>query len=149
MKIIGRNDKADFPELHLNNVKVKVDTGAYTSAIHSHDIKEVELNGEKHIEFKLLDPSYPQYKDKVFKVKNYEIRMIRSSFGDIEQRFTIKTKIILFAQEYPIELSLTDRSGMKFPILIGRIFLNKQFMVDPSVKNNSFKLKEEEKKKKK
>jgi hypothetical protein len=144
MKTIGRIDKADFPELNLEDIKVKVDTGAYTSSVHSHHIKEIELNGEKLIEFKLLDPSHPEYEDKKFKTKNYKVKSIKSSFGQIEQRYIIETKIVLFAQEYPIKLSLSERSDMKFPILLGRRFLNKQFIVNTALKNISFKLKREE-----
>jgi hypothetical protein len=143
MKIIGRTDKADFPELDLRNINIKVDTGAFTSSIHCHDIKEIELNGEKYIEFKLLDPSHAKYKDKIFKTKNYKMKAIKSSFGNIEERFIIKTIIVIFAQEYPIELSLSERSDMKFPILLGRRFLNKEFIVNTSLKNISFKLKRE------
>lgn len=146
MKTIGRIDKADFPELHLQDIYIKIDTGAYTSSIHSHDIQEVELNGEKHIEFKLLDPSYSKYKDIVFKVKNYKEKMVKSSFGATEQRFIIKTIVVIFDQEYPIELSLSERGDMKSPILIGRKFLKKQFIVDASLKNISYKLKREKKK---
>ncbi|MCF8404836.1 MAG: RimK/LysX family protein [Bacteroidales bacterium] len=148
MIVIGRSDKADFPELKLRNINIKVDTGAYTSSIHSHEIEEVEINGEKHIEFKLLDPSYTKYKDKIFKVKNYKEKAVKSSFGNIEQRFIIETKIVIFDQEHPIELSLSERSDMKFPILIGRKFLKKEFIVDTSLKNISYKLKREKMKNK-
>ncbi len=78
MHIIGRIDKADFPELNLREIDVKVDTGAYTSSIHCHEVKEVELNGVKHIEFKLLDPSHPEYEERVFKVKNYKAKAIKA-----------------------------------------------------------------------
>ncbi len=141
MNIIGRIDKADFPELNLKEIDLKVDTGAYTSAIHCHEVKEVESNGKKHIEFKLLDPSHPEYKEIIFKVKNYTAKAIKSSFGSVEQRFIIKTNIIIFDQEYPIELSLSDRSDMNFPILLGRKFLNKRFLVNTSLKNVSVKSK--------
>lgn len=146
MKIIGRIDKGDFPELKLQNISIKVDTGAYTSSIHSHEITEVDLNGKKHIEFKLLDPSHLKYRDKIFKVKNYKIKTIKSSFGTVEQRFIIKTNIVIFDHEYPIELSLSERSDMKYPILLGRKFLNNRFIVDTSQKNISIKLKREKKK---
>ncbi len=146
MKIIGRIDKADFPELNLQNIDIKVDTGAFTSSIHTHDVKEIELNGDKHIEFKLLDPSHPNYEDKIFKVKSYEVKTLKSSFGNIEQRFIIKTTMVIFDQEYPIEMSLSDRSDMKFPVLLGRKFLNKRFIVDTSLKNVSSKLKRKKKK---
>lgn len=147
MELIGRVDKLDFPELDLRNIDVKVDTGAYTSSIHSHDIREIEVNGEKYIEFKLLDSSHPKFNNRVFKVKNYELKSVKSSFGDVEQRFVIKTKILIFEQEYPIHLSLSERSDMKFPILLGRRFLNKRFTVDTSLKKLSFKLKSKKKNK--
>ena len=141
MHIIGRIDKADFPELNLREIDVKVDTGAYTSSIHCHEVKEVDRNGVKHIEFKLLDPSHPEYEERVFKVKNYKAKAIKSSFGSVEHRFIVKTNIVIFDREYPIELSLSDRSDMKVPILLGRKFLNKRFLVNTSMKNVSVKLK--------
>ena len=137
MNIIGRIDKADFPELNLKEIDLKVDTGAYTSAIHCHEVKEVDRNGVKHIEFKLLDPSHPEYEERVFKVKNYKAKAIKSSFGSVEHRFIIKTSIVIFDKKYPIELSLSDRSDMKIPILLGRKFLNKRFLVNTSLKNVS------------
>ncbi|MDW7692524.1 RimK/LysX family protein [Flammeovirgaceae bacterium SG7u.111] len=149
MKTIGRIDKADFPELHLKNIQLKVDTGAYTSSIHSHDIKEVEEDGVKYIEFKLLDPSHQKYNHKAFKVHNYKEKAVKSSFGSVEDRFVIKTNILIFEQEYPIELSLSERSNMKYPILLGRKFLSEKFVVDTSLKNISFRVKQEKIKKKK
>lgn len=146
MKIIGRVDRVDFPELELKNIDVKVDTGAYTSSIHSHEIKEVELNGIKHIEFRLLDSSHPKYNSKVFKVKNYKIKSVKSSFGAVEQRYIINTTIVIFETEYPIKFSLSERSDMKYPVLLGRRFLNKKFIVDTSQKNISFKIEKNKKK---
>lgn len=144
MKTIGRNDKVDFPALKLFNIKVKVDTGAYTSTIHSHDIKEVEVEGEKYLEFKLLDPEHKKFKDLIFRVKDYSIKKIKSSFGDMEERFIISTTIRIFAEELPIELSLSKRSDMKYPILLGRKFINKRFVVDTSQRNLSYLLKREQ-----
>lgn len=138
MEIIGRSDKIDFPELQLENLDIKVDTGAYTSSIHCHDIKEIKIDGVKHLNFKVLDPEYSEYQGKMITVKNYKSKNIKSSFGDVEKRFIITTYVVLFKKEFPIELSLSNRSQMKFPVLIGRKFLNKKFMVDTSVKDKSF-----------
>ncbi|WP_299452586.1 RimK/LysX family protein [uncultured Microscilla sp.] len=146
--VIGRYDKADFPELMLKNLSVKTDTGAYTSSIHCHDIQEIEAEGEAYIEFYLLDPSHPKYVHKKFKTKQYERKVIKSSFGESEERYIISTIIIMFGQEYPIELSLSERSNMKYPVLLGRKFLNKKFVVDTSVKNVSFQQKQQTAKKK-
>jgi len=78
---IGRKDKADFPELKLTNISCKIDTGAFTSTIHSHDIKEIIIDGEKYIEFQLLDPSHPKYRDEKLKTKNFTKKNIKNSFG--------------------------------------------------------------------
>lgn len=142
MKTIGRIDFVDFPDLQLNDLNIKVDTGAYTSSIHCHDIRKVLINNEEHIVFKLLDPSHPQYNNKEFTVKKYKEKDIKSSFGNVEQRQIIKTSIIIFAEEHPIELSLSERGKMKYPVLLGRRFLKHRFVVDTSKKNLSFQLKD-------
>jgi hypothetical protein len=142
MHIIGRADKVDFPEFNLTNIEVKTDTGAFTSSIHCSYVNESEsADGEKYLEFKLLDPVYHQFTDAVIKTKTYEKKIVKNSFGMSEERFVIKTKIVIFSYEYPIEFSLSQREEMKYPILLGRKFLNKKFMVNPSVQNVSFKLK--------
>ena len=145
---IGRKDKADFPELKLTNISCKIDTGAFTSTIHSHDIKEIIIDGEKYIEFQLLDPSHPKYREEKLKTKNFTKKNIKNSFGITEERFVIKTIIKIFENEYPIELSLSERSDMKNPILIGRTLLNNRFIVDTDQYNLSYKLKQQKRKNK-
>lgn len=137
-KIIGRTDKADFPELDLEDIDIKIDTGAYTSAIHCHKIKQVFEEGEHFIEFSLLDPSHPQYATKKFRTKNFKEKSIKSSNGSKETRFIIKTKVTLFEKTYTLTLSLSQRGEMRFPILIGRKFLVGKFMVDPSQTDLSY-----------
>ena len=139
MKTIGRIDKADFPELHLSNISVKIDTGAYTSSIHSHDIQEVMIDGEMFLEFFLLDPTHPKFNNKKFQSKHYSSKSIKNSFGLSEQRFVVDTTIVIFGEEFPIELSLSERGNMKYPILLGRKVLNGRFYVDTSQQNLSFK----------
>lgn len=143
-RTLGRIDKANFPELHLDSIDIKVDTGAYTSAMHCHDFEEVSIDGNSFIKFKLLDPFHPQYNEKEFVFKNYKKKTIKSSFGISEERFVIKTEIELFNEIFPITLTLSERSNMKYPILLGRKFLNKRFIIDTSktyLSNKSKKIK--------
>lgn len=130
--IIGRKDKAYFPDLGLKGLDIKMDTGAYTSAIHCHHIELKEKDGKEILIFKLLDPSHPKYSDQELSVTRFEEKRIKSSFGVSEKRFVIQTNIMLFGKKYPIQLSLSKRGEMKFPILIGRRFLMGKFIVDPS-----------------
>jgi hypothetical protein len=139
MQTIGRKDKADFPEFGLHNMNVKVDTGAYTSAIHGSNIKEVIINGSTELHFQLLDEGHLKFKNKVHKTRDYRRKKIKSSTGHAEFRFIIKTLITIFDKTYPIELSLSNRSKMKNPVLLGRKFLAKRFIVNVSKTNLSAK----------
>ena len=140
-KTIGRIEKVDFPEFELLDIESKVDTGAYTSAIHTHKIVETIINGENLINFTLLDPKHIQYNEKEFRTKNYSKKIIKSSNGTSEERFVINTTVTLFNETHNIELTLSERSDMKYPILLGRKFLTNKFIVDTSQKNNSYKSK--------
>jgi hypothetical protein len=138
---IGRVDKADFPELHLVNIDLKIDSGAYTSSIHCSDINEIEVEGANFIRFTLLDPEHYFYNNKEFSTKNYASKIVKSSNGISEKRFLIETEIVIFNESFPIHLTLSERKDMTFPILLGRKFLNKKFVIDTAKKNLSFKLK--------
>lgn len=153
-QIIGRREKVDFPELDLSGIGAKVDTGANTSSIHCHDVQLVKRGGKKMVHFRLLDPSHPAYNHKEFTLPLAATRSIKSSFGDRETRHIIKTKIRLFNQDYDVELSLTDRSKMEYPVLLGRKLLKTNFIVDVDRVDISEKMrkraeKEEQRKKKK
>lgn len=69
----------------------------------------------------------------------HEIRHVKSSNGTIQERIFIKTTLKLFNQQYETELSLTDRASMKYPMLIGRKFLEERFIVDVSLTYQSTK----------
>lgn len=135
--IIGRSDKADFPQLELVKLNVKIDSGAYTSAIHCCKIGE---NPNRILEVIFLDDQYPKYTGKVFQFRKFKTKVVRSSNGVSEERYIINTKIKVAKELYDINLSLTFRGDMRFPILIGRKFLSRNhFVVNPRLKNHLYK----------
>lgn len=133
---IGRIDKASFPLLELQNIEVKIDTGAYTSSIHCKNVV-IENN---YLKCKFLDPQHPAYHEKEFIFDTYDVKVIKSSNGQSQARYRILTEIILFGKTHPIYLTLSDREELKYPVLIGRNFLTKKFIVDINATNLSFKL---------
>jgi hypothetical protein len=130
--LIGRKEKVDFPKLKLYGIDAKVDTGAYTSAIHCNNVKAVSRGGERYVRFRLMDPSHPAYDGKEIRKPLAGRKKIKSSFGHTEYRYIIRTKIKLFGEEQEIELSLSDRTKMEHPILLGRKFIQKKYVVDVS-----------------
>jgi len=147
-KIIGRRELVNFPLLHLYDIEAKIDTGAFTSAIHCHNIREVVLaDGRRIIRFQLLDPSHPQYHHQVFEFQEFALRDIKSSFGEVQERYVIRTQIQIFEEIIEAEFSLSDRSDLKYPVLIGRTLLRRHFVVDVAKKNVARKQKNRREKK--
>ncbi|MFP8488310.1 ATP-dependent zinc protease [Gracilimonas sp. Q87] len=135
-KIIGRTELVDLPEWNFNDLEAKIDTGAYTSSLHCHDIEAFEKNGESWIKFFLLDPDHEAYNKQEIIMPVHDKREVKSSNGESELRYIVKTKVLFFKDPYIIEFSLTDRSAMKYPLLIGRKFLQKgPFLVDVTKEN--------------
>jgi len=134
LKIIGRLESIDFPEWDLIDIDAKIDTGAYTSSLHCHHIQSYDEDGTEYVRFNLLDPSHDTYNDKLFKLPVHRKKVVKSSNGSTEERFVVKTKVRLFDKLLTAELSLTDRSEMRYPVLVGRKLINGRFLVDVSKK---------------
>ena len=132
--MIGRIDKADFPALHLNDIAIKIDTGAYTSSIHCHNI----IEKDDGIRCSFLDEEHPLYNEKEIVFEDYDIVFVRSSNGIIQKRYQVQSNIKLFGKIFKISLSLSDRQEMRFPVLIGRKFLTKKFIVDTELTDVSY-----------
>ncbi len=136
-RVIGKFDKADFPLLKMENIAIKIDTGAYTSSIHCNNI--VEQEDAIHCTF--LDEEHPLYNGTEITFRDYDIVFVKSSNGIIQKRFQVQSTIKIFDKLYKISLSLSARQEMRFPVLIGRKFLTKKFIVDPELIDVSYNLK--------
>ena len=95
------------------------------------------------VRFSLFDDE--KREEHEFKVDS--IKQVKNSFGQIENRYIIKTKITLFGKKYLTDVALSNRSTMKFPVLIGRKLLGGRFIVDVSQQYVSAKLSSKKKKK--
>ncbi len=136
-KIIGRTEKIILPDLQLTGIEAKVDTGAFSCALHCSKVEILEKKGKKSLRFVLLDPEHPAFNNKDFYFEQYEKRKVKNSFGQSEERYVIQTPIFLFNESILTDFTLCDRGNMKFPVLLGRKFLNDKFLVDVSLKNVS------------
>ena len=125
-KVIGTLEKVEFPKFKINNTIAKIDTGAYTGALHCTKIKEISKDGESVLAFSPFD--HPSI---TIRTKDFSTRFVKSSNGQRERRYLIKTDIKIQGKTYDIVLSLANRRGMKWEVLIGRRFLrNNHFLVD-------------------
>ena len=131
-KLIGWREWVRIPELGIDRIKVKVDTGARTSALHASDLVATQEDGQEYVTFTL----HPLQNNTQVSIECHapvkEHRTVRDSGGHEETRVVIETEIELGDDRWPIELTLTDREQMGFRMLLGRNAIKSQFYVDPS-----------------
>ncbi len=140
-KIIGRRELVSFPELGLMNIEAKIDTGAYTSSLHCMEVKQFIKNEKPFVSFMLFDNGNSLFGNNTIQFPIYKIKNVKNSFGQVEERIIIKTKLDFFDKIYDVEISLADRSAMDYPVLLGRKVLKKRFLVDVSKVNYAAKRK--------
>lgn len=130
--IVGAIEDCRLPELGIEQLHVRVDTGAKTSSLHVDGLVQFKRRGKPWVKFN-IHPTVHNVDDVIeceSPVK--DIRRIKSSNGGVDERYIIETTLQLGDQSWAIELSLTDRSDMTFMMLLGREGMGKRVLVDPS-----------------
>ena len=138
-RTIGLTDFISLPEAGISNLPCKVDTGADTCAIHCERARIRVIDGKDHLVFKLLDRKHPLYSGEELAIKEFKEIKVKSSFGDYEYRYQVMLRFTLFNKEYTAPFNLSNRSNMKYPVLLGRKFLANNFVVDVAKRNLSIK----------
>ena len=131
-KTVGPYLAVDLPQLGIDQLSAKIDTGAFSGALHASGIKEVtDEQGRKLLQFT------PHGSDQeLIQVDTYHKRRVKSSNGEASLRYAFETEIVILEETYLITITLTNRSSMKYPMLIGRKFLRTHgFLVDVSMLN--------------
>lgn len=131
-QIIGWRELVAFPELGIDSIKAKIDTGARSSALHAYDIESYKTrSGKMRVRFSV----HPLQKNNRIIVPCHadvvDQRVVKSSSGQKELRITIETLVDLAGAQWPIEITLTNRDTMGFRLLIGRTAIKGKFLVDP------------------
>ena len=130
--IIGRLESIALPELGIEDLQVRVDTGAKTSSLHVDNIKKHKVKGAFHVSFDIHPDAHNVDCIVTCSAPISDIRKVKSSNGTSEQRYVIETTVVLGSESWPIEITLTDRSDMSYLMLFGREARGKRFLVDPS-----------------
>jgi hypothetical protein len=125
MRLIGRREFVDFSELGITGLEAKIDTGAYTSSIHCENIT-VNYENSKPILYFTLE----QNGIKEFRFEEFAQKKIKNSFGEMEERFVIRTLVRIGKKRIYSIISLSNRDNMRFPVLIGRRLLKLKFLID-------------------
>lgn len=130
LPIIGWREWLVLPDLNIPKIKVKVDTGARTSALHAFWIETYKKNHQQRIKFAIHPDQYNTNEVIECDVQVKDRRMVTDSGGHKQRRYVIETPVCLGPHTFVAELTLTSRDTMRFRMLLGRTAINGRFLVD-------------------
>ncbi len=125
---IGWREWIDLPELGINNVRAKIDTGARTAALHAEDIEAFERDGEDWVRFALASTE-PAGEWRICEAPVADVRAIKNTSGVPEERYIINTSMRLGGRRWRIDVSLANRAQMGFELILGRTSIRRRKLV--------------------
>ena len=106
----------------------KLDTGARNSSINAENIEEFEKDGEDWVRFDIVNRNNKRITLELPQVREAKIKR---HFGEKQYRPVIELGICLGGIYKEVDVSLVDREGFLYELLIGRSYLRNDFLVDP------------------
>lgn len=131
LPVVGWREWLALPELGVDWVKAKIDTGARTSALHAFNVSRFTQHGEPWIRFEVHPWQRDNARSIIATAPLVEMRHIRSSNGKEELRPVIAATVRLANVSFVAEITLTRRDVMGFRMLLGRQAIRDRFLVDP------------------
>lgn len=129
--LIGWREWVALPLLGADQIKAKIDTGARTSAVHAFRIRPFTDGGLPHVSFRLHPVQRRKEPEIECTAPVHDQRQVRSSNGEQQLRYVIRTPIIIGESRILAEVTLADRDQLGFRMLLGREALRTHFLIDP------------------
>ena len=130
---LGWREWVSLPRIGVPAIRAKVDTGARTSALNARDIEPFERDGRNWVRF-TLRPDRRLAREIDCEAPVTDARTVKDSGGHAEERYVIETPVRLGTRDdtWLIEITLANRSGMQFAMLLGRTAVRRRFSVNPA-----------------
>ena len=131
LPLLGWREWLALPELGLTAVRAKVDTGARSSALHVEQASEFSADGIEMVRF-TVETGWKQESPQTVTAPVHDRRRVIDSGGHATERIFIRTAVRMADRDWLIEINLTDRKNLLFPMLLGRSAIRGRFRVNPA-----------------
>lgn len=129
-QLIGWREWIGLPDLGIEQVKVKIDSGARTSALHATDIEYYKRAGHPMVRFRVSPLQDTTKGQKLVHAHLVGKKVVKSSTGTATKRPTILTSAKIGSRRFDIHITLINRDLMGFRMLLGREALRGRFLID-------------------
>lgn len=129
--IVGSEEWCGLPQIGIPAIKARVDSGAKTSALHAVNITPFKKNGVPWVSFD-VHPLQNDGKTTIHcEAPVYDKRKVKSSSGQSEMRYVVKSLLSITEDTWEIEITLANRDSMGYRMLLGRQAMSGKMLVDP------------------
>ena len=128
---LGWRERLALPQLGIDVLKVKLDTGARSSSLHVDTLEEFHRGDALWLRFS-LHVDRRQQREVCCEAPALDRRVVTDTGGRRTERWFIRTELSLAGQRFSVDVNLTDRRHMLFPMLLGRTAISGRFTVDPA-----------------
>ncbi|HLS05788.1 MAG TPA: RimK/LysX family protein [Wenzhouxiangella sp.] len=130
--IIGACEWVALPELGIKALRARVDTGAKSCALHAGDIRTFESEGRLRVAFSVAIGFKSVRRWHQCEADLLGTRRVRNTSGEAEERYTIRTPLVIGASCWEVDVTLTDRDKMRYRMLLGRSAMKNNALVNPA-----------------
>jgi hypothetical protein len=131
--VLGWRERLALPQLGIDLLRAKLDTGARSSSLHVDTLETFQRDGAVWLRFTVSGRHRQQVPAMLCEAPALDRRMVTDTGGRSAARWFIRTDVLLGGRLFPIDINLTDRRHMLFPMLLGRSALDGRFAVDPAL----------------
>lgn len=130
--IIGACEWVALPSLGVPRLRARVDTGAKTCALHATDIATFIREDGQWVQF-IAHTGFPDATHQVLcEARLVGIRQVRNTGGELEERYTIRTPIVIGHARWEVDITLSNREKMRYRMLLGRNAMKQHALVNPA-----------------
>jgi hypothetical protein len=121
--IVGWVESVELPAIDTESFLAKLDTGAETCSLHATGI---DISGRR-VTFAVAGQRHS--------LRLKEIRSVKSSNGGETWRPVVELEVRFNGRRDVVEFTLANRGSMRFPVLLGRNYLQDGYLVDAGFKH--------------